>query len=607
MKITHVIAAASSVFLFQCKMGPDKAEIKEAWNSQNNPALFNVTTAKLEALPTEGSMPTANYPWTDDYWGHYAGGIANRWQYGKTSRVYRDYEYEFVTKEDILAGKVDINKLSPAEKYDLWLGNYDFPLAKSEWRNSKAAIDPATGEVPTWWGICNGWAPASAREPEPAQIAVVTNPDGIPVTFYNSDMKALLSKAYAYRADSDGFIGQKCDEKERNLQVDANGRVVFPACRDTNPAAMHLVLAKYLGATDATKRRAFVMDVTRSQEIWNQPITGFKVTKKEVKPFDPATDPMAQYRAPGTKSVAYIKADVLYVGEVMPRKTPSSHLYKGYVRTAKYEYSLELDGNGVIIGGEWISKAAPDFMWKVDRAPDSINKRGRVSYEQARKLADISRRQAAQAGPSDQLAKEYKVQDGVLSYVHKKSGKGCYIYGSNQDQDHKIVRIWTAGKIDDAALFFQLGNKDLWAVRNSPEGEEKEDGCVVPQVYKLAEKVELFAASEKYKNVNKVAWTGNNSIIGWGRSGAKIFEVPNIKEASWIMPTCFGDPTQKLVGNTILVALSNDKKALHVFDRPSSGVPPTRNEPGTYESLEKYFAGADKKSSADCLMFSLAY
>ena len=99
------------------------------------------------------------------------------------------------------------------------------------------------GEVPSWHGICHGWAAAATREKKPGDTARVTLADGRSVDFYNGDLQALISRSYADFGRLDyTFIGGRCDAA--TVRVDRQGRVIDPVCRDVNPGTFHLVLGE---------------------------------------------------------------------------------------------------------------------------------------------------------------------------------------------------------------------------------------------------------------------------------------------------------------------------------------------------------------------------
>jgi hypothetical protein len=382
---------AATLLLSGCGNRTASSSIKEAWNYRNNPQLFNITEYNFDSLPLTGLIDKEYYPWSDDYWPTFSGGISNRWQVAPSSINWKDYQYAWLTKEQILAGTapVLIETLSPAEKYDLLLGRYDFPLAKSERERQEASVDPFTGEVPTWYGLCHGWAPATIMEPEPGAVAILTNADGVEIPFFTSDIKALLTKIYADYGGSNVSVGERCRTDSNEIELDETGRIVLTSCRDTNPGALHVILAQSLGHPDPAQRKSFVADVTRGSEVWNQAVVGFEVMETKRKPFDPATDPKARFRAPRTKELVRVTTEFAYIGEVQPHKAPMKEQGASYTHKEWLEYTLELDEDGDIIGGEWQNGSnAPDFLWRMLSKPTTT---GYLDYAMVRAIADASR------------------------------------------------------------------------------------------------------------------------------------------------------------------------------------------------------------------------
>jgi hypothetical protein len=396
----HVLALplALALPLFSACGSPQQSAstTTEAWNAANDPSRFDVRLAKLADLATEGVIPDETYPWSDDYWGTYAGGTSKRWQiYTSSHGNYKDYQYDFLTEAQvqkfIATGSglpVDVAQLSPSEKYDLLQGRYDFPLTQQERDNTNASVDE-TGDVPHWFGICHGWAPATLQEPEPGASTVATNPDGIEIPFYTSDLTALMSKVYADYLGGEQFVGSRCNRADNSISHDASGRITASECRDTNPGTLHLTLAQYLGNPDESQRQGFVADVTMSAEVWNQAVTGYKVVSQQVTPFNAATDARAAFRAPGTKYLAKLKTRLSYVAEIAPHATPQKANAASYTRSLSLAYTLELDGNGTIIGGEWDSDVIPDFLWRGTGAPQTDGEY--LDYATVRGLVDASR------------------------------------------------------------------------------------------------------------------------------------------------------------------------------------------------------------------------
>ncbi|MGE0172109.1 MAG: hypothetical protein AB7T49_04960 [Oligoflexales bacterium] len=390
MKSSLLAIPAIIVTLVGCSREVAPSSIKEAWNYRNRPQIFNVTEFQFDSLPVEGIIDDSKYPWSDDYWPTYGGGISKRWQITPPSTNYRDYQYPWLTRAQILNGTspVSVEHLSPAEKYDLLRGRYDFPLAKRERALQEAAVDPSTGQIPYWYGLCHGWAPAAALEPEPGAVATMVNPDGLQIPFYTSDINALFTKIYADNLGSSVAVGERCYTENHEIEVDENNRIVVSNCRDTNPGALHVILAHYLGKADPLRRTTFIADVTRGSEVWNQPIVGFKIAEAVRTRFNSRQDPLARFRAPGTVELVKVTTEISYVGEIMPHRSPAIEHRNQYTMKQWLQYTLELNRAGEIIGGEWNGSSAPDFLWRMLAKPQTS---GYLDYDTVVQIAEQSR------------------------------------------------------------------------------------------------------------------------------------------------------------------------------------------------------------------------
>jgi hypothetical protein len=266
---------------------------------------------------------------------------------------------------------VPVNQLSPAEKYDLLVGDMSFGLTQAMWSEGDKARDMMTGQVEPWMGICHGWAAAAYMFPRPRHAVDVVAADGQTIRFYPDDIKALASLLWANAPPSLRFVGTRCDV--RDPQRDANGRILPESCFDTNPGTFHLAIVNQIGVD----RRAFIMDATYDYEVWNQPVYGY-----EYRYFNPATrraadslseatvqrssmanDIFAPYRSPDCVYLVGIAMRTSYMMETYPDQSTSDGPNNDVRHTVDYHYDLELDGSGRIIGGEWYQTAHPDFLW----------------------------------------------------------------------------------------------------------------------------------------------------------------------------------------------------------------------------------------------------
>jgi hypothetical protein len=312
------------------------------WDGISDPLIMSSSfERKLHLLPLTGKVKKKNTLWSGHYWPLKQGNINYRWF--AENRLAFNYHSPNLSEAKRLSLR-DLAELSPAEKYDLFIGRYDYPL-KNEVNllaNPKAQI---------WEGICHGWAPASMNHEEP-RPKVMRNQDGLEIPFGSTDIKALLSYYYAYgfNVRSTYQMGLRCDDG-RVLHQDKN------CDEDLNAGAFHIVLANRVGIDGIS----FIADIERWKEVWNNPVYSYQtvILKQGIKPDASA--------APGTAHVVRLKTRFYYVdgGENSWQTVLQTPLQ--VVKHLDYEYELDIDSTGRIIGGEWKSKERPDFLWLKER------------------------------------------------------------------------------------------------------------------------------------------------------------------------------------------------------------------------------------------------
>lgn len=342
------------------------------WDNNNRPELMeNKYERNFSKLPKSAKLKTL--PWSDDYWGTYKGGISYRWNQ-KVTGTDESARWSYKIIEDINKINVSINELSPAEKYDLFLGNMDFPLTTYEKKRTQI-MKTVPGEpdydkdfkIPEWEGICHGWAPATLEFGNSEPITV-TGKNGQKISFGSSDMHALLSyHLHLNKSSKTGFLGSRCSldfkelkkklEKREITKKELEEKMNSAECADTNAGAFHVALTNQIGLMN----QGFVADVTRDTEVWNQPIYSFE--SKILGTSNRAT-PGA---APGTVKEITVYTKMGYVGEI--QQTFKLVTKPFYIKYEEYEYRLELNADGEIVGGEWISEDRPDFIWKSAPVP----------------------------------------------------------------------------------------------------------------------------------------------------------------------------------------------------------------------------------------------
>jgi transglutaminase elicitor len=292
------------------------------------------------ALPTRGSA--SRVPWTGTYWPKFKGGITHRWQTDE-AHTYLLHSLDRLRT----MSRLEVARLSPSEKYDIYVGNYDYPLTTRE----KARNHPHT---PSWQGYCHGWAPASINYSEPAPITV-TNSDGIVIDFGASDVKALLSLFQGEVIQAERYTDSQLPYRKPVLTVGSLTRRNDPLLSevaDTNPGAFHLVLANKLGK----RGESFVIDATTTSEIWNHPVHAF-----ESQVLARGTPRPGGCR--GAALELLVSSTVTYTTEIAPRWTSVSGTSHHSDVVKVYTYLLDLDTRGRILGGRWVTKRPDGSYW----------------------------------------------------------------------------------------------------------------------------------------------------------------------------------------------------------------------------------------------------
>ncbi len=317
------------------------------------------------------SSQVAIEPWSDSYWPHYRGLIATRFSDPrlpdtKSWPTHHNFYLSHSAESYINSGRV--NQLSPAEKYDLLIGDRNWTLTKHMWALGRGYMNQYNF-VPTWVGICQGWGAASQIGlPSPEmEITVMDVNQTTSIKFNRFDITALVSYLWAKPQGEDRFTGRRCRNPNNK---DENGRVLDGACFDNNPMTWHLAVVNRVGAL----KKAFVMDIESQAEVWNYVIDSYNINY-----FNPASmefssvledsiisvetfpsDPFKSYRGPETKYIVGVMMDVFYPGAVSPHSgMPSKQL----LESKRFVYDLELDSNFEVVGGEWHSEDHSDFIW----------------------------------------------------------------------------------------------------------------------------------------------------------------------------------------------------------------------------------------------------
>ena len=365
MNATHTLVIA--LLAAGCATDPapmgakaDATLAESAWAGQDSPDLLDDNmNHNLAALPLSGAA--AESPWAGTYWPTYKDNINDPWAGAGTQPPSTKYAAAFgrTGLEDRVSAEFGIDSRSTAT-----------PCTTTDECNDELgeACAIRTGEtagkcVPTWFGICHAWAPAAIMEREP-QHAVTHNG----VEFKVNDLKALISLSYGEGLDVK-FMSLRCNENLSDDGQVVDNTPVADECQDSNAGAFHIAIANIVGL----QSDSLVEDRTIDAEVWNQPIRAYDVYTNQS-----LTAAQAQTYAGGTGSTYTFNSAATQFRRVQMRldyiSEPAQNIdgnlasvIDTYTHSDHYEYVLELDASGDIVGGEWIGASRidhPDFLWR---------------------------------------------------------------------------------------------------------------------------------------------------------------------------------------------------------------------------------------------------
>jgi len=376
---TAIFAATGA--LTGCTMDIGSDESFETWNRRNNPAYVDANFEyNAERLPISGKA--AQDPIPADYWATYRDSINQRWDGHDSQSPSEKFEQAFGLEglPDVISSLYGIDKYSHRKECFADMDCDDLEDGSTCARRSQE--DEMGTCIPTWWGLCHGWAPYAISEP-----AAVETVEHNGVTFYPGDIEALFTLVYT-KGLPVKFLSERCNEKSPD--PDDDGRIPQDECRDMNPGSLHIVATNMLGLREV----GFVEDRTYDLQVWNQPVSAYRVTNAEDGKLIEVTQEEAvalvgleegseyTYNTEA-KRFFHVKLELDYITEA----GPAHHSHVGnsmYTRTDRYEYVLEARQDGTIFGGEYVGASRtfhPDFVWWPTDKPSGRVADGMITYD----------------------------------------------------------------------------------------------------------------------------------------------------------------------------------------------------------------------------------
>jgi hypothetical protein len=353
-------------------------------------------TKSIHSLPPLGNVTRT--PWSGSYWPMRNGGISMRFNKNdkntigildpetkefvsffnwaqSVSRYAQPEDHNTWSKTPDFAKFVDDN-YSPAEKYDLLIGDYNYTL--TNYAKNEGAAHQWGGDVVGWFGSCHGWGVASSYYPRPSHSVVLTAVNGMAITFQPDDIKGLTTQFWANAEYKTKFAGQRCD-----YYYPDPGWFTSSGCASLNPGAFLTILGNQCGLMG----KNLIIDPNADPEIWNQPIWGYEFryynpltgdffpnaasAKVSMDAMRGASDSFNQHvaniSAPKALSAVGVFMRVTYAK--MTDITELKHdgtTAKDESQTDDFDSIVTLDANDNVIGGEWKFKLHPNFAWWFD-------------------------------------------------------------------------------------------------------------------------------------------------------------------------------------------------------------------------------------------------
>jgi len=363
------------------------------WQDGDAPTQFfkdQAYVSDLSKLPTSGQA--AAEPWSSTYWPIEYGILSVRYADNEKSTFVDDQGssltwnqsiHKYSEPQDFQAAQSGdlttyVNTyFSAAEKYDLLVGDTKAFTLTNNNKQQGSQYEDANGDVESWMGICHGWSPAAISVPRPQNDVTVTAADGkTQIKFYADDIRGLASLKYAATNEDTLFAGGRCNLADKDVPKDpASGLITDYTCFDINPGSWVIILANQLGV----QKKSFVIDATFDLQVWNQPMYSYtmsyfnilsdaagdlETSKVKVGDIANSTSAVMKFINKMVNSKAThlvgVNMDIVYIAETSP-----SHNPPGADRKVKvsYVFTLELDDQNTIIGGEWLHNQHPDFLW----------------------------------------------------------------------------------------------------------------------------------------------------------------------------------------------------------------------------------------------------
>ncbi len=308
------------------------------------------------------------------------------------------------------------------------LTRYDKAFYNAESKAAAWEMKEHNHQQPDWYGHCNGTSAASIRYVNPQNK--VLRPTGCtlgvePCTeFTPGDIRALLSEI-SMNTRAKFLSGNRCTLSRAELDQRPPLRsnpLVMDDCDDVNPGSFHLALINFLGRM----KQPLIFDYNQDEPVWNYPLYSYSYSSEG--PFTEA-QAVAATGLPidswvfNPKAVSWYKVAMTVNYRISNFGLDGAGTVPADLSSRTYDYILELDDEGHILGGEWIGDSRrdhPDFIW--------------MPFEPAEPTGDVS-------------------------------------YGNPEVNNEEVIKLWAESVGLDPSNPFRGNPKNAFDVRFYPQGE----------------------------------------------------------------------------------------------------------------------------------------
>ena len=175
-------------------------------------------------------------------------------------------------------GSADPKGISPLENYGKIMG---LGSKAHDWELDHHTCDTVDKSFKKscidWWGHCNGWAAAAIKEPEPRKSIAIKG-----TQLSVADQKGILSELWLASYSLNTGETDKSTKMGSWVREDRSKSFAYQSFWDVTPLTLFTVFTNHVGAMGT----GIVIDRHSGDEVWNQPVVGYRmmpILKSDIK------------------------------------------------------------------------------------------------------------------------------------------------------------------------------------------------------------------------------------------------------------------------------------------------------------------------------------